>query len=122
MGSIFTIFGHLTELWVSFSGDFSLFPELSPRFSFNLRNYDPKIHQNLWIYWYQFFGQNGTSPSESRSRYPPPRGYFSQNLNDKKFDKRARFSDKWSPGRGISPLQLSPLVSALFDSAGLNKQ
>ena len=33
---------------------------------------DPKIHQNLPNYRNQFFGQNGTSPSENRSRYPPP--------------------------------------------------
>ena len=57
---------------MSFLGDFSEFPELWPRSSFNLRNYDPKIHQNLQNYGYQFFGQNGTSPSDDRSRYPPP--------------------------------------------------
>ena len=72
MGIFFTILRHLTELWVSFSGDFSKFTELWPRFSFDFRNYDPKIHQNLRNYGYQFFGQNGTSPSDDRSRYPPP--------------------------------------------------
>ena len=72
MGIFFTIFRHLTELWVPFSGDFSEFPELWPRFSFDLRNYDPKIHQNLRNYGYQFYEQNGTSPSDDRSRYPPP--------------------------------------------------
>ena len=72
MAIFFTIFRHLTELWVPFSGDFSEFPELRPRFSFDLRNYDPKIHQNLRNYGYQFFGQNGTSLSDDRSRYPSP--------------------------------------------------
>ena len=72
MGIFFTIFRHFTELWVSFSGNFSYFPELWPRFSFDLRNYDPKIHQNLRNYGYQFFGQNCTSPSDDRSRYSPP--------------------------------------------------
>ena len=52
-----------------FSGDFSEFPELWPRFSFDLRNYDSKIHHNLRNYGYQFLGQNGTSPSDDRSRY-----------------------------------------------------
>ena len=33
MGSIFTIFRHLTELWVSFSGDFH-----------NFQNYGPDFH------------------------------------------------------------------------------
>ena len=49
----------------------------------NFRNYGPdiysicgimalKIHQNLRNYGYQFFGQNGTSPSHNRLSYPPP--------------------------------------------------
>ena len=80
MGSIFTIFGHLTELWVSFSGDFSPFPESCPIFSFDLRNYDPKILQNSGNYGYQFFGQNGTSPSEIGRDTPPPREVFPSRL------------------------------------------
>ena len=70
MGVFFYNVRHLTELWVPFSGDFSEIPELWPRFSFDLRNYDPKIHQNLRNYGYQFYGQNGTSPSDHRLRYP----------------------------------------------------
>ena len=70
--SFFTIFRHLMESWVPFSRDFSEFPELWPRFSFDLQNYDPKTHENLRNYGHQFFGQNGTSPSDNRSRYPPP--------------------------------------------------
>ena len=38
MGSIFTIFGHLTELWVSFSVIFR-----------NFRNYGPDFHSNYGI-------------------------------------------------------------------------
>ena len=70
---------------INFSGKMAR-PELWPRFSFDLRNYDPKMHQNLRNYGYQFFGQNGTSPSENRSRYPPPEAkvcliwIFSRNL------------------------------------------
>ena len=35
MSIYFTIYRHLTELWVPFSGDFLDFPELWPRFSFD---------------------------------------------------------------------------------------
>ena len=55
-----------------------------------LRNNDPKMHQNLRNYGYQFFGQNGTSPSENRSRYPPP----PETVNHPSFDING--SDAWS--------------------------
>ena len=56
---------------MSFLRDFSEFPELWPKHLFDLWNYGPKIHQNLRNYGYQFFGQNGTSPSHNRLSYPP---------------------------------------------------
>ena len=57
---------------MSFSGDFSLFPELWSRYLFILWNYCPKIHPNLWNYGYHFFGQNGTSLSHNRLSSPTP--------------------------------------------------
>ena len=80
-------FETVTELWVSFSqfldisrnygcpfqGIFDNFRNYGPRYSFDLWNYDPKIHQNLRNYGYQFLGQNGTSPSHNRLSTPPPR-------------------------------------------------
>ena len=70
MGIVFTIFRHFTELWVQ--GIFDNFRNYGPRYSFDLWNCGPKIHQNLRNYRYQFFGQNGTSPSHKRLSYPPP--------------------------------------------------
>ena len=80
------LFQTVTELWVPFSqfldisrnygcpfqGIFDNFRNYGPRYSFDLWNYGPKIQQNLRNYGYQFFGQNGTSPSHKRLSYPPP--------------------------------------------------
>ena len=79
-------FQTITELWVSFSQFFDISRNYGCPFQgifHNFRNYGPdiysicgimalKIHQNLRNYGYQFFGQNGTSPSHNRLSYPPP--------------------------------------------------
>ena len=74
MGIFFTIFGHLAELWVSFSGDLSEFLELWPRFSFDLRNYDPEIHKTFYgIMGTNFLGKMA-HPRQMIGRDTPPRG------------------------------------------------
>ena len=84
MGSIFTIFGHLTELWVSFSGIFR-----------NFWNYGPDFHSNYRIMTLKFtriYGIMGTNFSRKMARLrqqiyrdtpPPPPETLTEGLTQK---------------------------------------
>ena len=70
MGIIFTIFDISRNYRCPFQGFFIIYGIMAQIF-IQLWNYGPKIHQNLRNYEYQFFGQNGTSPSHNRLSYSP---------------------------------------------------